>query len=172
MSKRLPPSEDGEAMCECSKDSKSSLVVKGFGVDKTGRRFGFGLPLQSIEIEETDADDVKTVDTSFSLKLKVTDREIKQPQRLSCKSSIALIPSQTLRFLSRASMLYAVQGIEQNIYRTPMRTPWRIRIFKNSQGHGNTKGEGIANASKKCRPKYIGSRWTERKRNSSRRHIA
>jgi len=164
-------------MRENATDSKPTGVEKWFEIHRIGRQHeasriqsGFALDslLQSIEIEEIDGDEFE----SFSLKLKATDREIKQPQRLRCKSSIALIPSQTLRFPRKACRLYAGRGIEQNIYRTPMRTPWQIHLLKNPQGHGNTKSEGIANASKECRPKYIGSRWTGCEHNSSRRHIA
>lgn len=56
----------------------------------------------------------------------------------------------------------AEQKTEGNIYCTPMRKPWRVHPLKNSQGHGNTSSEGIANARKECGLKYIGSRWTER----------
>jgi hypothetical protein len=178
---KTPPSEDGEAMRENATDPRFMAVRRWVEIYATGRQhkasgiwsvFALDLPLQSIEIDEVDGDDVKTANTLFPLRLKAKDREIKQQQRPRCMSSIALIRTDKFRSSREARRLRGKRGIERNIYRTPMRTPRRIHSFEDSQGHGNRKSEGIANASKKCRPKYIGSRWARSKRNSSRRHIA
>jgi hypothetical protein len=175
------PSEDGEAMCEKAKDLKFTPGRCCFEIYTTEKQrkpsefrvlFKLDLLLQSIEIKEIDGDDDGTADTSSPLQPKVTDTEIEHPQRPRCKNSIALIRNRSSRSLREVRTLCVSRGAERNIYRTPMRTPRWIHSLKNSQGHGNKKSEGIANASKKCRPKYIGSRWTQRKHNSSRRHIA